>query len=165
MNRRRNSSVRPRVVFDCNTLIQAIAFNGPAAQCLAEVEAGRVELFISRSVLAEVRRVLAYPDIVAISPSMTPERIGAFLQRLRFRGTFIRNIPHAMDYPRDPADEPYINLAIAVEADYLVTRDKDLLSLMTSHLTICRQFRRLAPSLRIIAPGVFLDALVQPRDK
>ena len=79
MNRRRNWSVRSRVVFDCNTLIQAIAFNGPAAQCLAEVEAGRVELFISRSVLAEVRRVLAYPDIVAISPSMTPERIA--LQR------------------------------------------------------------------------------------
>ena len=31
---------------------------------------------------------------------------------------------------RDPDDEPYLNLAIAVSADYLVTRDNDMLDLM-----------------------------------
>ena len=64
---------RLRVVFDCNTLIQAIAFEcGPAAECLRLAESGRFELFVSRATLAELRRVLAYEQVASMSPSMTP---------------------------------------------------------------------------------------------
>jgi predicted nucleic acid-binding protein len=47
---------RLRAVFDCNTLVQAIAFDdGPAASCVRLVESGRIELLVSRSTLAELR--------------------------------------------------------------------------------------------------------------
>src|SRR2546428_11139855 len=78
---------RSRAVFDCNTFVQAIVFDdGPAAQCLRLAESGRFELFVSRPTLAELRRVLGYERVVAISPNLTPERVAAFLERLTFRG-------------------------------------------------------------------------------
>jgi putative PIN family toxin of toxin-antitoxin system len=142
---------------DCNTLVQAIAFdNSPASLCLRLAEQGIVELFISKATLAELRRVLAYEEILAISPNMTPERIDAFLQRLTYRAALVRNVRHTMDYPRDPDDEAYLDLAIAAKTDYLVSRDRDLLVLMTGHSLICKRFRRQAHPLRILEPEQFL---------
>ena len=151
---------RPRVVFDCNTFVQAVAFErGPAAECLRLAEGGRFELFASKATLGELRRVLNYPEVVAISPRLTPERVAAFLGRLTFRATLVRRVRHVMDYPRDPKDEPYINLADAAKADYLVTRDKDLLSLMTGHSAVSKEFRRRTRPLQVLDPVAFLEAL------
>ena len=94
---------RPRVVFDCNLFVQATAFsNSPAAACFRLVERGAVELFVSKPVLNEVRRVLGYKEVLEISPSLTEERIAAFLKRIIFRATLIRQVPHILDYPRGP---------------------------------------------------------------
>jgi putative PIN family toxin of toxin-antitoxin system len=120
------------------------------------MEKGSVELFVSKPILAEVRRVLGYEEVLRISPSLTSERIAAFLQRVTFRATLIRRVPHILDYPRDPDDEPYIDLAAAVDADYLVTRDKDLLSLMTGHSIACREFRQKTRPLAVVEPVAFL---------
>ena len=88
---------------------------------------------------------------------MTPARIGAFLQRLEFRATLVRKVKHVLDYARDPQDEPYIDLAATANADCLVTRDKDLLSLMTGHALVVKTFRRKTHPLRIRDPAGFLD--------
>jgi putative PIN family toxin of toxin-antitoxin system len=153
---------RPRVVFDCNTFVQAIALEkGPAAECLRLAETGRFELFISKPILAELRRVLTYPRVVAMAPSLTPERVAAFLKRLSFRATLVRRVRHVMDYPRDPKDEPYIDLAATAKADYLVTRDKDLLSLMTGHSPAAKEFRRKTRPLVVLNPVAFLSTVQQ----
>jgi predicted nucleic acid-binding protein len=47
----------------------------------------------------------------------------------------------------------YINLAIVGNATYLVSRDKDLLDLMTTSTDIARQFRSRYPFLRIMTPA------------
>jgi predicted nucleic acid-binding protein len=65
------------------------------------------------------------------------------------------------DYPRDPDDEIYLDLAAAVRADYLVTRDKDLLSLMGGHSLFCKQFRRATHPLKVLDPVAFLKAIGQ----
>ena len=70
---------------------------------------------------------------------------------------------HVFDYPRDPQDEPYIDLAAAAKAHYLVSRDKDLLSLMTGHSLLCKQFRQKLNPLRIVTPEVFLRELGSDR--
>jgi len=115
--------------------------------------------FFSKATLAEWRRTLEAPEIRDISPNMTPERIGAFLQRLAYRATRIRNVPRRMQYPRDPNDEPYINLCIAARADYLVSRDNDLLELMSENSTVGREFRQRTSPLRVVSPNSFLQII------
>ena len=65
-------------------------------------------------------------------------------------------VPVSFRY-RDPDDEPYLNLAIAVSADYLVTRDNDLLDLMQDSA-----FRVRFPSLTILDPVTALRLLDSP---
>lgn len=153
-------SNRARVVFDCNVCIAAIASDdGPAASAFRRAEAGDVELFLSKPTLRELRHVLVYPEVLAINPDMTAQRIGDFLERMMFRGTLLRRVPSVFEFPRDPRDEPYIDLAIAARADFLVTRDKDLLSLMAGHSLVCKRFRQKTRPLRVVNPVEFLRAI------
>jgi putative PIN family toxin of toxin-antitoxin system len=133
-----------------------MAFEGPAAACVDLIDAGVVELYFSKSTLAELRRVLTYPRVLAISWNMTPMRTSAFVQRLTYRALLVRRVLHRFNYPRDPKDEPYINLAIAANADYLVSDDLDLLSLMTAHDLASKRFRRLSHPLHVVKPSEFL---------
>jgi uncharacterized protein len=151
---------RPRVVFDCNVLVQALAFAGsPAARALDLMETGTVEVYVSRATLAELRRVLKYDEVLAISPHMTPLRISAFVKRLAYRATRLRRVIPTFSFGRDPDDVPYLDLALAARADFLVTRDADMLWLMTGHTTFCKEFRRKTHPLQILEPVSFLAAV------
>jgi putative PIN family toxin of toxin-antitoxin system len=151
---------RPDVVFDCNVFLQAITrVNGPAAQALRLVEQNAVTLYLSKAILREFRRTLTYPEISRKTPQVTDAAIDTFLARLSFRGLLLRHVPHVFDYARDPDDEPYVDLAAAAKADYLVTRDKDLLSLITDHSIEAKQFRQRFPSLRVCNPVDFIAAI------
>ena len=54
----------------------------------------------------------------------------------------------------DPKDAPYVNLALATRATFLVSRDKDLLDLMKD-----AGFRERYPALVILDPAEFLRAM------
>jgi putative PIN family toxin of toxin-antitoxin system len=151
---------RPDIVFDCNVFLQAISrTNGPAAETLRLVERNVVTLHVSRPILHELRRTLAYPELRQKNPHLTDDVVDAFLARVAFRGVLLRDVPHVFDFPRDPADEPYIDLSAAVAADYLVTRDQDLPSLSTDHSIEGKQFRQRFPRLSILTPVGFLNEL------
>jgi putative PIN family toxin of toxin-antitoxin system len=98
---------------------------------------------VSRATLGELRRVLDYDEVRDMSANMTPVRIAAYLDELAYRATRFRTVRHVFDLPRDPGDELYVDPAVTVRADFLVTRDKDLLSLMTGHTASAKHFRQL----------------------
>lgn len=151
---------RPDVVFDCNVLFQALSrVHGPAAAALRLIDQNRVTLHVSKSILREFRRTLAYPEIRERNPHVTEERVNAFVAHLLFRGTLCRNVPSVLHLPRHPDDEPYLDLAAAVDADYLVTRDNDLLSLATDHSAEAKAIHQRLPQLRIVNPVDFLAAV------
>jgi predicted nucleic acid-binding protein len=54
---------------------------------------------------------------------------------------------------RDPDDEAYLNLALAGQAQYLVTRDHDLLDLAAGELL------RAHLEMKVIDPAAFLKEL------
>ena len=153
---------RPRAVFDCNVLLQAAARgNSVAAHCLRFAENDLIQLFVSRDVLAEIENVLNRPEIRAHFPDLSDEIVGAFLRRLQQRAQLVRLVPKKFSYPRDADDEPYISLAVAAGADFIVTRDRDLLDLMTGHTAECKEFRQRFRPLRVVEPVEFLRAVEQ----
>jgi putative PIN family toxin of toxin-antitoxin system len=153
-------SLRPGVVFDCNIYLQAISrANGPAAAALRLLETSRINVYLSRAIIREFRRTIEYPEIRQKNPHVTDELVAEFLDHLLFRGTLVRDVPHVFDYSRDPQDEAYIDLAAATGADFLVTRDKDLLCLATDHSIEAKQFRQRFPSLEVMDPVSFLSRI------
>ena len=149
--------MRPGAVFDCNVLLQAFTRPaGPSGSSLRLVEQNRVTLFISKSTLREFRLTLQYPEIRNRYPELTNAAIRGYCARLSFRGVLVRNIPPRLKLPRDSDDEPYLNLTAEVDADFLVTRDQDLLSLMSDYSLEAKQLHRRLPSLQILTPTQFL---------
>jgi len=152
----------PRVVFDCNVLLQAAARpKSVAASCLRLAEKGFVQLLVSNEVLLEIEDVLDRPEVRACFPDLSDEIASAFVTRLRNVSDLVSNVPRAFSYSRDEDDEPYINLAIEVSADFIVSRDRDLLDLMTGYADDCKEFRPRFRTLKVIDP---VDLLKQMKD-
>lgn len=151
---------RPRVVFDCNVLLQAaLSDRGPAAECLRQLDANRITAYVSRATVRELRAVFDYPAVRAKNPDLTDGQVAALIERLLFKAVLVRRVRHVLDYPRAEQDEPYIDLAATARADYLVSRDKDLLSLMTGHSAVCKEFRRKTRPLKVLDPVALLEAI------
>jgi putative PIN family toxin of toxin-antitoxin system len=154
---------RTGVVFDCNVLLQAaLRADGPAAECLRQLDANRITVYVSRATIKELRAVFDYPAIRERNPDLTDAHVEAFIERLLFKGVLVRRVRHAIDYPRAKQDEPYIDLAATAKADYLVSRDKDLLDLMTGHSAVCKEFRQKTHPLKVLDPVAFLQVIGQP---
>lgn len=148
-----------RAVFDCMVYLQAAANeSGPAFACFGLVDDGDVTLCVSAEVLAEARDVLTRPALQAKFSRLTPERVGQFLQNVEAKAVLIRAVPKVFACPRDPDDEPYVNLALAAGTQYLVSRDKDLLDLRNDSA-----FRGRFPDLAILDPVAFLQERARKR--
>jgi putative PIN family toxin of toxin-antitoxin system len=137
--------------------LQGAARNsGPAGACLVLVELDAVEIFLSHKIMAEVRDVLTRPRVRRKFSSLTDENVDRFLTALEKRAVVMADVPHVFQFDRDPKDEPYINLAIAARADYLVSRDKDILDLADASTFNGRRLREQAPDLQILEPREFV---------
>jgi uncharacterized protein len=109
---------------------------------------------VSDAILAEVRDVLERPRVRAKNPTITDQVVDDFFHRIDQVAQKIDDVPTSYSLPRDPDDEPYLNLAIAADADYLVTWDQDLLDLMHD-----ATFRSQYPRLIIVNPVALLQIL------
>jgi uncharacterized protein len=149
---------RRRVIYDCNVLLQALlSRKGASFRCIQRVWDGNVTLILSTTVLGEVRRILAQPFVVAKNPEITQRRIEAFLTELVFRAEVVRDVPRMQALQRDPKDACYLDLAVAAEVEFIVTRDRDLLDLPQDHSLDAKQFRQLSRNrIQILDPQSFL---------
>ncbi|HTW95573.1 MAG TPA: putative toxin-antitoxin system toxin component, PIN family, partial [Tepidisphaeraceae bacterium] len=125
------------------------------------VEQNAITLYLSKPILGEVRRALNYPEIRRRNSHVTDQRIGDFLARISFRGVLLRRVPHVITFARDSRDEPYLDLALAIRADYLVTRDADLLSIGIGHAAADKELRGRFRRIAIVTPTDFLRELSQ----
>jgi putative PIN family toxin of toxin-antitoxin system len=150
----------PGVVFDCNILLQAtVRSTGPAFACLESVEAGLCTLYVSPATMAELDDVLRRPAVRRKFSTLSPALSAAFLSHLADVATFVEDIPVLVDFARDPKDAPYLNLALATHASYLISRDNDLLALASLENSEGRAFQARFPHLTILDPASFLRVL------
>lgn len=152
----------PLVVVDCVVFVQSlISEAGPATRCLELFEQSKFSIALSRDILYEIREVLSRSTLQRDYPRLTDERIDRLMEVLRYRGKFFRHIRPHYEYSRDPHDEAYLNLAIEARADYLITRDNDLLDLMKWETEEGREFQKRFRRLKIVDPVTFLKQIEQ----
>ncbi len=145
-----------RVVFDCNTFLQALASpNGPAGRCVQLAIDGKVELFLSPTVVEELHDVASRPKVIA-KLHLSPDRTQELIEVIEVTATFLVGFPEPFLYQRDPDYAHYVNLAVAANAKLIVSRDKDLLDLMDSTKPQAAGFQDRFPLLRILDPVSFL---------
>ena len=117
----------PRVVIDTNLVLSALVFAQGRLMPLRHAWQGpHCQPLLSSVTAAELLRVLAYPKF-KLSAADQQELLGDYLPYC----TTVRMPAKPPKTPacRDPFDLPFVQLAIVGKADYLVSGDKDLLSL------------------------------------
>ncbi|MEQ8807910.1 MAG: putative toxin-antitoxin system toxin component, PIN family [Imperialibacter sp.] len=114
-----------KVIVDCNTLVSAaLRSNSPPDRVVTFVMEHHVFLS-SDEVFAEFSEVIHRPKFRKyISPSI----VEAFVENLATILTLVQP-KEKIDICRDPKDNMYLELAIAGQADCIVTGDKALLDL------------------------------------
>jgi uncharacterized protein len=116
-NRRRPQRPTPmKIVLDTNVLVSGLLNPyGPPGQIVVLVAAGELVLCFDPRILAEYRDVLLRPKF-----EFPQRHVEALLEQIRTVGTSATAIPLPAPLP-DRDDEPFLEVAIAASADYLVT--------------------------------------------
>jgi putative PIN family toxin of toxin-antitoxin system len=115
-----------RLVLDTNVVLDLLHWHdAAAAPLLAALSDGRACCLADTRTLAELRRVLAYPDL-----RLTAAAAGALFARYAGLAESVADGPVAsLPRCRDRDDQMFLELAARGGADLLVSRDKALLGL------------------------------------
>lgn len=112
-----------RVILDTNVLLGAlISPHGPPDAIYRAWRAARFELVTSAAQLDELRRASRYPKLKAILPA---HRIGTMVNNMQ-RAVVLDHLPPLPEgvEANDHNDAFLLAMALAGEADYLVTGDR-----------------------------------------
>lgn len=136
-----------RAVLDANVFVSAVLSpRGIPAKVLAAWHGQQFALVISEAILAEIARVLRYPKI-ASRHQWSEEKIGTLLEDLAHLGILTPGETRLRVIREDPSDNRYLECAVEGEAEFIVSGDRDLLSLGS--------YRGIA----ILTPGAFWEVL------
>lgn len=116
-----------RLVLDTNVVLDLAVFRDPGVAALrAAIEARKATLLTTAECLAEVRRVLGYPEF-KLDPAAQALASAWYEERAEVVGTPAPDplLPRC----RDADDQKFLELAWSARADHLVTKDKALLEL------------------------------------
>lgn len=119
------TKVKPRYVFDTNTLVSAalLAASTPAKAARHALERG--VLLISSDTLSELTDVFSRHKL---DRYMTPDEREEFLEALVARAEIVEPVESIREC-RDPKDDKFLELAVAGQATAIVSGDDDLLVL------------------------------------
>ncbi|MCZ8155009.1 MAG: putative toxin-antitoxin system toxin component, PIN family [Leptospira sp.] len=114
-----------RILLDTNVYISAILFNGKPRLILEDIIEERVNAYISNDILKELEDTLSKPKF-----KLTTDFIQIVLSEIRDITRLVNTTPlnNYLDL-RDRNDFHILEAAFSAKVDYLITGDKDLLSL------------------------------------
>lgn len=117
-----------QIVLDANVLISAvISPKGNAAKILNFWEQGEFELVLSQTIFVEISQVINYPRIKE-KYTLPQEYVEKFLGMIK--NTIIDVSGEELNIiEADPADNRYLECAVATGANYIVSGDAHLLEL------------------------------------
>jgi putative PIN family toxin of toxin-antitoxin system len=119
-----------KALFETTILVSAfLAPNGLAAQLLDQVRRGILVLVLCEDILAETLDALLHEDHIRQRYAYPDVAVQEFIVGLRAVVQVVTDPPALTGVCRDPNDDYVIACALAAGVFYLVTRDKDLLTL------------------------------------
>lgn len=113
-----------RVVLDTNILISAILFGGKPRQILERAIRGEVMIFVSESILEELKGVLERPKF-----GFSPERVHFLITEIMGIAGFVYPTRRIRVIQEDPEDNRILECAVEAGANYIITGDSHLLKL------------------------------------
>lgn len=115
-----------RLVLDTNVVASALLWGGAPRQLLQAGREGRVALFTSAPLLAELADILGRPKFAA-KIGASGLTVGQLVERYALLAAPVRPAPTARVAP-DPDDDVVIGTAFGAAAAWVVTGDRALLS-------------------------------------
>lgn len=119
-----------RAVIDTNVLLSALLWGGTPHALFEQVRNGTVTLISSPALLAELARVIDRPKFDVILLRSNTSRAQT-LAEVRLLAEVIDPPPLAQPVCRDKDDDAVLALAMAAQADLVISGDDDLLSLIS----------------------------------
>jgi len=135
-----------RAVIDTSVLIRYLIKPSAAIKELIEVYwlGDQVQMVIAPELIAELEGVLGRDDIRAL---IQPLEGQVMLEAIYLKAEILPSLGEIPSYTRDPRDDKFIACALAGDAGYVITVDKDLLVLET------------LSGIRMVTPYEFVAAL------
>ena len=138
------------VVVDTNVIISALLFGGKPGQLISHWKSGRIQPYISRSIIDELLRVLSYPKFELSAKEVEYLLYSEILPY--FEVVEVKPGPTVVN--ADPTDDMFLHCAVKAGAAAIITGDRHLLALQTFE------------GIVILTPGQFLKSYLQfTRDK
>ncbi|MBC7250378.1 MAG: putative toxin-antitoxin system toxin component, PIN family [Anaerolineae bacterium] len=134
-----------QVVVDTSVLIRYLIRPSTAIKGLIEClwVGEEIQMVTSPEIIAELEGVLARDYIQEL---IHPEEGQALLEAIHLRVEITPPLSDIPSYTRDPKDDKFIACALAGNAKYVITVDKDILilgTLMDIHMVTPDEFRRI----------------------
>jgi len=139
------------VVLDTNVWVSALIWGGKPAEVVKAAEDRRLRIFISEEIVGEISRVLEYPKLKQAYLGGGLGRrdlMEAVLKVCRF----VKVTKKVNIVEEHPADNKFIECALAAHADYLVSGDKHLIKVARHE------------DIDIVSVGAFTDILATLRN-
>ncbi len=119
----------PRAVLDSTILVSAfLAPKGLSAELLNQAVRRAFDLRLSEAIIQETRLVLLTRRHLRKRFRYSEQEVEEFCVLLQGFARIVTDVP-SVQVSRDSSDDMVLACAVKAQAQYLVTRDKDLLSL------------------------------------
>ena len=138
-----------RLTLDTNVVASGLLWDGTPAQLIDAAQAGEVELFTSRALLAELVRILQrakFSKAIAASGLALDDLVLGYAEL----ATVVTPASILPTILADPDDDYVLACALAAQADLIVSGDAHLLNLKTYH------------RIRIVSATEALALIVKP---
>lgn len=117
-----------RVVLDSVVAVSAFLTDDLTAELVSECQ-DCVTLYSEEEILNVIRNVLLEKPHIRNRYTYTIEEVEIFLNYLKDISIIVAKLPEVRAIERDPKDDIIIACAVTVSANYIVSRDRDLLDL------------------------------------
>ena len=116
------------VVLDSVVAVSAFLTEGLTADLVSQCQEN-VNLYTAAEILQEIRYVLLEKPHIRNRYTYSSEKVETFIDYLKDISIIVAQLPEIRVIERDPKDDMIIACAVAASADYIISRDRDLLDL------------------------------------